>query len=573
MTSTADPLQTGGAPATVDAVGQKPGTDVPGLVAASASRGPMIDVLVWMSVAAVLLLLRVFPGMVPDLYPDSFQYFSVADHALTGQFGYTSLLHFDAERSFGTIPAPSVTTAPGFPVTLALVSLTGLSIQATALLVSVASTLACVPLLAWIAGQVGLSRPLRNIVLGCFVLNAAVIQFGTSALSEALFTFVVLLGLTLLVAARRSGLTARWWLWAGAGLALGGAYLVRYAGLFLVIGLGVLVVRYLVSSNRALARGHAVALAVASLPVLAGMARNVALVGDWRGGNEKAMDNPWVSVLLDLGRGAIGPFVGSAPGTVILRGLFVAVFLAAIAWLFWNYVRRGDRRGNSTPVAIGIMVDFLLLAAVYVAGLFYAGLFSVIPPNPRYFAPLTPMILLILGIALQNILPTSRDPRISQRLPVVILAGSLCLYLTLNVIAYRQPQVDDASVVASQMDAVAGDGTSARTAVRDHLGANEVIVANNGQAVGFVLGLPTVSLVGPHFSTLEWDEVAVQKTVRRFDAGVVVISVPPPALLGDDDYLPSAFVRRLAVGDAPPWLRLVHRSSDVLVYVPSAIVQ
>ena len=107
----------------------------------------------------------------------------------------------------------------------------------------------------------------------------------------------------------------------------------------------------------------------------------------------------------------------------------------------------------------------------------------------------------------------------------------------------------------------------------DHLGANEVIVANNGQAVGFVLGLPTVSLVGPHFSTLEWDEMAVQETVRRFDAGVVVISVPPPALLGDDDYLPSAFVRRLAVGDAPPWLRLVHRSSDVLVYVPSAIVQ
>ena len=87
---------------------------------------------------------------------------------------------------------------------IALLSLAGLSLQGASLLVSVVSTVACVPLLAWIAGQFGISRLLRNVVLACFVLNGAAIQFGVAALSEALFTLVALLSLALLVAARLS---------------------------------------------------------------------------------------------------------------------------------------------------------------------------------------------------------------------------------------------------------------------------------------------------------------------------------------------------------------------------------
>ena len=487
---------------------------------------------------------------------------------MKGQPGLTSIIHFDAERSFGTIPAPSVTTAAGFPVVLALLGMIGLSVQGSALLVSVASTLACVPLLAWIAGEIGLSRLLKNVVLGCFVLNAAALQYGTAALSEALFTFVIVLGLALLVAARFRAPGA-WWLWVAAGLAFGGAYLVRYAGLFLVIGLGLVTVRHLLTSDRVLARGHALALAVASLPVLAGMARNILLVGDWRGGNAKVTSNPLASVLVDVVRGASAPFLGSAPGTLILRASFVAMFLAAVGWLIWNHARRSETRAHLRPATRSVLIDFLLLTAVYVAGVVYAGLFSVIGPNPRYFVPLTPMILLILGMVLQPLLATTaRDSRMTRELPVLALAGSFCLYVALNIVVFRQPPVDATALVASQMDLVSGDGTSARAAVMDNLGANRVIVANNGQAVGYVLGLPTVSMVGPQYSNLEWDEQGLQETVRDFDAGVVVISVPQSDVTDDGDFMPSAFVQRLSQGDAPAWLELVHRSSDVLVYAP-----
>ena len=42
----------------------------------------MIDVWVWTCIAALLLLIRVAPGLAPDIYNDSFQYLSVAGNTL-----------------------------------------------------------------------------------------------------------------------------------------------------------------------------------------------------------------------------------------------------------------------------------------------------------------------------------------------------------------------------------------------------------------------------------------------------------------------------------------------------------
>ena len=264
------------------------------------ARISKLEVWAWACICATLIAVRLYPGFVPILDNDSFQYLNVAQNALAGHFGYTSLIHYDAERSFGVMPAPFVTQALGYPFAIALVSLVGVPLQSAALLVSTMSTLACVPLLAWIATQLGLSRLLRNVVVAGFVFNNAIIFFGASAFSEALFTFVVLLGVALLVAARLHADTRRGWRWAAAGLALGAVYWVRYVGLFFVLGLAVLVIRHLLASNRLQAKGYAVALTVAGAAVLAGMARNILLVGNWHGGSiRKIVINPLWSQLVD----------------------------------------------------------------------------------------------------------------------------------------------------------------------------------------------------------------------------------------------------------------------------------
>ena len=78
----------------------------------------------------------------------------------------------------------------------------------------------------------------------------------------------------------------------------------------------------------------------------------------------------------------------------------------------------------------------------------------------------------------------------------------------------------------------------------------------------------TISLVGPAFGTIVWNEATVRSTIRRFNVAAVVITPPISGHLEDDD-LPSPFVRELAQGQSPSWLTLALRSGRVLVYIPA----
>ena len=282
-----------------------------------------IDVWAWVLVLAALLATYINSDLLRTLGQDSFQYLSVARNVLEGRFGYTSLLHFDAERSFGVVPAPMVTFPPGYPLAMALVSLAGPSLATAGLLISAISTFACVPLLAWISEELRLSRLLRNVVIAGFVGNATVIKMGSSVWSDAVFTFLVLLGVVFLTVAQRPTNKGTVSGWVAAGAAFGMAYAVRYAGLFFIVGLALVVIRHLLVSNRELGKRYAISVAVAGAFALMGITRNIALVGNWRGGNDKIVSNPLSSMLLETVRGAnrllLGPGSGTAGGTFVPR--------------------------------------------------------------------------------------------------------------------------------------------------------------------------------------------------------------------------------------------------------------
>jgi len=468
-----------------------------------------------------------------------------------------------------------VTFPLGYPLAIALVSLLGLPVQGAAFAVSALSTVACVPLLAWIANQLGWSRMLRNATVATFVFNAAVIDYGASASSEALFTLVILLGVTALVAARLDPDGGRW-RWAAAGLAFGAAYFVRYAGLFFVLGLALVVIRRLLASNRGAAKGYAVAFAIASIIVLVGVARNFLLVGNWRGGNEKIVSNPLLSLLVEtavavkdlfVGTG-FGLFVGPAFGTgwiSIARALLLVSLVAAgIGWLIWSRQGRQQRANHDDVILKSVGIDLLLLVGVYVACMFYAGLTTVISYGTRMFVPLLPLLILLIGLEVHSILTTPARPNASRTPALLALGASLCFYVIVNVFLILRPSApSDPSSFTRTVE-----GISAQSMVRSLTGPTGVIVANNGQAVGHVLGRPTVSLVGPHYSAMEWNEKAVREAVHQFNAAAIVIYVPTAAESNNDDFVPSPFVRQLAQGDAPSWMKLVYRSNELLIYAP-----
>lgn len=529
----------------------------------------------WMCVCAVLLAAYVFPTFAPTLEHDSFQYLSVAENALQGRLGYTSTLHFDAERSFGAIPAPLVTFPMGYPLGIALLSLTGISFPAAGALLSAVATIACVPLLMWITARFGLSRLLRSVVVACFVFNGVVIQFGTTVMTDALFSFMVLGGVALLCAARlpEGGVSGSRSLWIASGLAFGAAYFVRYSGLFFVIALALLVAWHVVASNRTLAAGYATALAAAACSVMVGVVRNMWLIGNWRGRDEMAVNAtiPWV--IGRTGQGAnvvfLGPGTGTPGGALLPKALLALILLAGLAWLIVGYVRRRSLVQSASAPTRGAGADLCVLAMTYLGCMAYAGLTSSISYGiPRNFLPVIPLLLLLFGLLLHSLLAAqpvlTRSGRI---LPAALLAG-VCLYSYLNLMVFRLPRVDHVADVSREMDIPGPGGVSARDAIQKIVLPGKVIIANNGQAVGYALARPTMSLVGPNYSSHEWNENAIREAMRRFNAQAIVIEAPKGEVTGDGDQIPSEFVRRLAKGEAPAWMKLVHKSGDIFVYVP-----
>ena len=510
-----------------------------------------------------LIAVRVLVGSGPELFNDSFQYLSAASNALEGRAGSTSIVHFDAERSFGTIPAPLVTFPSGYPLLIALLGLSGMPLEWSALLVSAVASVASVLLLASVIRRTEVSRPVLNLALGLFVMNAAIVQFGAAAMSEALFVTLMLLGVSLLVRAHTATSGRRLWLWVGAGLAVGAAYHVRYAGLFLVASLAILALRYLITRDRAMTIGHLAAFAVASVVALIGMLRNIQLVGDWRGGNEKPVSNPVLSVVGEMESGFVGLITGGRGWTVAIGGVLMLALGVAVAWFILRHRTDWPRMDGTRTRARIIAVDVAIIAAVYASGILYAGMTSVISVGARLLLPLTPLLIILAAIGLQALFTMAG--RAGRTRPVALgLAVAMAGYVIANSLAFAQRPANGADLVAQSLDQVRQGQVSPREALRDLVPDGGVILANNGQAMGYETGAPTISMVGPHFSGVTWDEHTVREVIDRYDISAVVIT--PGS--GDGDLIPSAFVQALADGQGPPWLELVGDYDDVLIYAP-----
>lgn len=530
------------------------------------------SILTWLVVTSALLALRALTsGSAPAIAHDSFQYLAVAEQALDGHIGETSLVHFDAERSFGRVPAPMVTFPVGYPLVVAVLGAAGFDLTTGAMVVNVGCALICVVLLWWMTGMLRLPHWARHTVLGLTVVNGTLLLFATTASTEMLFTTVVLAGCALMLRAYLTDGRVTLGAWAASGIAFGAAYHVRYAGIFLVLGLGVVAVRHLIRRRRELLLGSVIAGATASLLVGAGMLRNILLVGNWRGGNEKEVTNALANVAVQTVRAinglVLGPLTSSPDLTLVPR----AVFALLVALLVVLLVAR--RRGIDAPTPLSprariFALDLLILVAVYCGFMFYAGLTTVISYGTRMFMPMIPLLALLIGVGLFR-LTAPASLSVPQMLPYRgVLVTLLVGYIAFNLAALRIPGVDRASPVLDQLQTRTNTGTTLRDVITRYAPEGRTIVATNGQALGYELDRPTVSLVGPHYSGMVWTEAAVRDVVSRYHAAALVVTAPNPLQPPSTDLIPSAFIESLARGESPGWLRLVSRAGPVSVYVP-----
>ena len=542
------------------------------------------ETLVWCALAAIVALshLRIAHG--PLLSNDGYQYLSVANNFLTGNPANTSIIHFDPERSWGRVPAPLTTFPPGYPLAVAAVDTTGVGIEPAALLVSVLSFVLLVPLFAWGARTLSSNGGVTRTLLACLIGNSWVAIYATSATTESLFTLVSSAAIIVLLAAgaraeafvtqtgsapqpgpaaARSNPPGYLRLLLLGSALIGLSYWVRYAGLFLLAGVGVFHLMQLARRRDRPALQALLSLAVAAAIIGAGFVRNQLLVGSWKGGNTKVVHHPLKEVFREfilwmhhLFFGGIADARAGVPEVLLLLGI-LAIVLATVY-----------RRGGPTPQRRRLTAGPTLLlcyAAVYCAGMVYLGVTSVISFDTRMFYPVLPVLLLLLAVALTAAVESTAS---TPQRALVFTGGLLlatCAYLVINARSYFTPLPPAPHEgIERQLEGEATSGMTLRQWLEAHVPSTATIVANRGQASAYALHRNTVSLITSEYSDQQWNEPAMRALMRRFGARYLILYTgDAPSLVTLSE---SPFLAGLAQGARSDWLTPAARNHDVLVF-------
>ena len=514
------------------------------------------EFLVWCALAIALVAFGLArPG--PNLEVDSCQYLSIAGNFPAGKPGYTSIVHFDTERSHGTVPAPMTTFPSGYPAVIAALDASGLTPERSGLAISVVATLALLSLYWGVGQRLGIGGlGLRLTILLTFA-NAELLLFSRTIASEPLFTLLTATAVLLFSAGLAPGVRRgeQWLALLGANALAGLAYWVRYAGLFLFTAMVVYVALLILRRHQAALRAT-LSLAVSAGIIALGLLRNALLVGNWKGGNDKPVNHPFLGVLgrspveiYHLLSGRIGSaHYGLLDLVLVLACLCVAGMLAAAL----ARTRHAAPDGTGATTVLNVVACYLV---VYWAAMVYAGHVTVISFGPRMFYPLLPLLFLALAIVITRV-QAQLDPRQEGRL-VAALVIMACAYVAVNVrsIVAQPPASEQYRLVQAALAEEVAPGRSLGAWIAANIPAGQVIVATHGQTTGYALKRPTVSLVSREYSTQRWGEPEVRSLMQRYQATFLILYP------GEDPELyDSPFLSGLLAGVRPPWLTSAART-------------
>lgn len=519
------------------------------------------EVVIYSLLAALVIAGRFLLANGTYVTDDSYQYLSVATHWVSGQGLQTALIHFDTEQSWQRVPAPLTTFPPMYAMTIALLSLLGIDGAMAGVCISMLAGVLLVPMLYWGARLINCSGLATRMMMLALIANSWFSFYSMYILSEAIFALVSTTSLLILIhvvrpRVRQGG--ALGWLLV-ANLLIGLAYWIRYAGLFLFCAVGLACVVYLWHRRTALAWQAVACLSLSGGLVTLGLIRNAMLVGTWRGGNNKIVTHSVVDALQQyvlqfhhLLMGGVAQPRLWVVDILFLLGLMVCLGLGV------GRIRSGASAATTQAggfVGVGLLA---LYAIVYSGATIYLAIFSVVDIYPRLFYPLLPTLLLLGGSALSAVNPPRR---LSWRESV--LAGMVLLYVVNNIFHALAPSARAPHLlVAQQLTAGAGEAANLRAWIDAHISPETTIVANEGQAAGYLLRRNTVSLVSSRYSVRLWDEEAIRNTLRAYQS---------PFLLLFKETLPSvvaqsSFLSGLMAGQVPPWLEVAAKNPEVTIF-------
>jgi len=505
----------------------------------------------------------------PGLSDDSYQYLSEAENIHDGHGLTTSIVHFDTERSHGQLPAPLTTFPPGYSLAIAAFSRMGLTSEIAGLLVSAASFILLVPLIAYAAAVLELNSMATRLALLLLLGSFAAGVFATAVATESLFTALSLGALVCLLLYERGRAGAP--VAAAGNLLVGSACWVRYAGLFLFVAVGA----YLAwQAFRRRDRRSVIVAAWLALPtglISCLLVRNMMLTGSWKGGNTKAVAHPLAAILKQFGVSTYHLFFGEGVPTRL--GVLQVTLCVGLILLLLVLLVTGARLARSLAIRTALGNTFahaellLVYVVLYNAGMIYLGMFSVISFGSRMFYPVLPVYLLLSGLILTRVqaLPSARSTSVAWTWTACAAAivGSYWGINLENTMAHRLVSPD--RVVEASFALPSETGGSLRSWFDANVPVGAVVVATNGQATAYALRRKVVSLVGSHFSDERWGEKEVRAVMQQYGATFLILypSIDPTIESVQQE---SPFLQALIEGQRPQWLQLAAENSKVMIF-------
>jgi hypothetical protein len=515
--------------------------------------------------ACILLVLALFCHRFrpTPLSNDGYQYLNVAEHLRAGDGPVTSLIYFETERSHRRIPAPLTTFPPGYPVAIAAVSSLSIPPESAARLISACcvSILAALLVVALRLVEAGLL--IRQVLLTFWATNAVVIEFADSISTEPLFTLLVFSAVYLLawLESNWQSLSSLQILVAGlSAFSLAGlSYWVRYAGIFVIVAFVLYALVFLAWPRNANSFLYFYFLWPTGLFLITLMYRNWSLVGTWRGGNNKTVHNPVVGVLIDSVRAHYHVFLGQHAFTV---GLWELVLLVSLVVLLGLFAVHSKQIFQLFTIRIGTIA--LVCCAIYYAGLTYAGISTVISFGTRMFVPMLPLYIFLGGWLLSGLVRTFPE----GNLQTVLCVTLVCLvvgYAGVNARDFNEAQPPAQHELLASLYADPGtEQLSLKEWIDRHARADEVLVATDAQAAGFLLAHPTVGLTSTHFGSKLWNCESVKALMANFNARFLILhrqTIPPREALLDE----SIFLAEAANGTPPCQFKTQFENKDLRV--------
>jgi hypothetical protein len=538
------------------------------------------EVWAWVLLAAAVVTLNCVRYQGPLVFDDSYQYISIAENIAGGNGIRTSIVHFDEERRHGELPAPVTWFPAGYPIAISLLALIGFSPMWAGFVLSGASLCTVVWVTAWLCGWYQLTAVATRLVLFCMILNTATLQYSSAVLSEALYTALSVGAIALLafVSERtgKAGQAHRVGLWALCGLLIGVSCWVRYAGYFLYASLGVYLAIEVVFRRRRDLRGPIAAVVAATIPLAALLLRNVALAGNWRGGNTKAV---FMSAAV-VARKVVGAVYQLFFGTLRLQELGIPEALVVLALGVTGVLAIWIALKNRKAIVSGLkerpsLLPVVVYLSVYFGALLYLSFFSVAGISDRYCYPMLALLFLLIGMGITLVAPHMGRSGMG-RATVASAALLLGCYLFLNVRDILRPLRSGSAFlnrqIAEYLEAPMASGESLRSWIDANMPAEAHIIAADGQATAHVLHRKAVSLVSHEYSPQNWEGPQMLELMTGFQADFLILYRGTPSRAAPEVQAESEFLTALAEGrQAPDWLHLAAENPHVKIFRRSGL--